>query len=63
MHTLEDAQIMYMQAGKMMYIAAGQPHMILLLRSGALYMYNMTNPSISKWDNTLQAYCSVLCSI
>ena len=60
MRELERPQFNYLFAGNTIYLAAGQAHMVLSLQCSAICSFDIANPSVAEWDNTLAGYEGVL---
>lgn len=60
MRNLEGPQINYVTLGQSIYVATGQPHMVLSPRASGLVTFDIANPSIVEWVNTLKGYNQVL---
>lgn len=51
MNTLEDPCFNYLIKGQMIYLEAGQPHLVLSPKAAALYGFNFVNPCMKEWEN------------
>ena len=63
MHKLEDPRFTYTMPGETVYLAPGQPYLVLSPDIGSTYTIFVANPSIHIWDHTLKAYNSLLKNI
>ncbi len=60
---LEGPRFNVLKTGDTIYIAAGQPYMVLSPTVGALYACNAANPSVKEWDATLKGHQCVMWAI